>query len=117
MTAKTSSLPAPQFSQAVNGVLKLSEIQESTEAVVPVYTGSEVGDSIRLVLRTTHGGEHTYTLSVSTPPGDAAFLFQIPKDHLALLAVAGDRAFLKYEVTKQSGNIGPSAEIDVGLEP
>ncbi|MGX9866393.1 hypothetical protein [Pseudomonas moraviensis] len=117
MTAKTNSFPAPKFSQAVNGVLKLSEIKESTEAVVPAYTGSEVRDSIRLFLRTTHGGEHTYILEVLGIPGEAPFLFKIPKDHLALRAVAGDRAFLKYEVTRQSGNVGSSAEIDVGLEP
>lgn len=117
MTAKTNSLPAPTFSQAVNGVLKLSEIKDSTEAVVPAYTGSAAGDVITTDLRTTHGEPWTTTVTLTNLTAGKPVPLSVPKSVLAKGVAAGDRAFLKYEVTKQSGNVGSSAEIDVGLEP
>ncbi|WP_323163807.1 hypothetical protein [Pseudomonas atacamensis] len=117
MTAKTNSLPDPKFSQAVNGVLKLSEINDPTKAVVPAYTGSAAGDVITLNLRTTHGEPWATTSKLTNLTAGNPVPLDVPKSALAKGVAVGDRAYLKYEVTKQSGNVGSSAEIDVGLEP
>lgn len=116
MTNKTSPLADPRFLEAKNNVLRLSEINDPTGAAVNPYLNAEDKDVITLYLKTTHGEAVAYTHNVSVVDFGKEIIFKIPKQDLALRVEAGDRAYLKYTVTKQSGNEAASNEIDVGLE-
>ncbi|MCR8933125.1 MULTISPECIES: hypothetical protein [unclassified Pseudomonas] len=117
MTNKTSPLADPVFLEAKNNVLRLSEINDPTVAEVPPYLHSAIRDVITLDLRTTNGKPVTYKREVSESEVGQPIPFNIPKQDLAHGVRVGDRAYLKYTVTRQSGNETESNEIDVGLEP
>jgi len=118
MNAHTQTLPAPTLTQAQNGKLYISRLDDPTEAVVPAVRDTSAGDHLQLSLERTQGARWNSEVFVITQHHvEKPIAFAIPKSAFAVGVVAGEQATLTYKITKSSGIEVVSSEAKFKLEP
>jgi hypothetical protein len=118
MNAQTQTLPAPTLKQAENGTVRISQLSDPTDAVVPEGHDASAGDHLQLSLERTQGARWCSEVFVITHHHvGKPIAFAIPKSAFAVGVVAGEQATLTYKITKPSGIEVISSQAKFKLEP
>ncbi len=116
MTAQQKVLSAPTLKEAVNQVLKVSDLKDDAHGVVSPYANMAVGQKIELKVQTSYGNQWSAAHVVTAAEAGKPITFAIPKHIFEKNLVAGATAKLNYSVAEQSGSVAHSPDLVVKVE-